>query len=71
LFNCFIPTRPSFLCHNQPMLDLVSKHIDNWVSLAMKSTKYRFSYLNPLNIKLEPSTLMISTSSTPNMHLKS
>jgi hypothetical protein len=28
------------------------------------------TYSNPLNIKLEPSTLMISTSSTPIMHLK-
>jgi hypothetical protein len=53
LFNYFILTWPSLLC--QPMLDLVSKHVDSWASL---------------DIKLEPSTLMISTSSTPNMHLK-
>jgi len=39
------------------MLYLGSKHVDNWASLALKSTKYRFSYLKPLNIKLEPSTL--------------
>jgi hypothetical protein len=45
LFNCFIPTWPSLLCHNQPMLDLVSKHVVKWVSLALKSTKDRFSYL--------------------------
>ena len=70
LFNYFILTWPNFLCHNQPILDLVNKHVDNWASLALKSTNYRFSYLKPLKIKLEPSTLMISTSSTPNMHLK-
>ena len=32
------------------MIDLVNKHIDNLASLALKSTKYRFSYLKPLKI---------------------
>jgi hypothetical protein len=48
----------------------MNKHVDNLASLASKSTKYRFWYLKPLKIKLEPSTLMISTSSIPKMHLK-
>jgi hypothetical protein len=34
MFSCFISTWWSLLCHNQPMLNLVSKHVDNWASLC-------------------------------------
>ena len=68
--SCFMPTWPSLLCHNQPIFDLDSKHDVSWASLSLKSTKYKLPCLKPLNIKFDPSTLMTSTSSLPNMHLK-